>query len=84
MGNARRLSEMPATEVYYDPEHRQICIRQEDPMRDEAEVVNSEARSLSENSHLGLVAVDSDTSSAPLPAVPSWTSRWERLGQTPP
>jgi hypothetical protein len=39
MGNARRLSEMPATEVYYDPEHRQVCIRQEDPMRDEAEVV---------------------------------------------
>ena len=39
MGNARRLSEMPATEVYYDADQRQVCIRQEDPMRDEAEVV---------------------------------------------
>jgi hypothetical protein len=37
--------------------------------------------SLRELAALGLVAVDSDTSSAPLPVVPSWTTRSERLAQ---
>ena len=40
--------------------------------------------SIRELASLGLVGVDTETTTPQLPVVPSWVNRWERLSQTPP